>query len=163
MVIRSTVSIMFVQNVDEIIFESCCAEEIKEEVKKTKFRLQRWSSYFNYSRTRANQVEQTYIHYGDRPPLPLSLPLSASLSSSLSFSVHPSLSLFSLSLAFSLSFTLSRARARTRSLSRLLSIALVCSRVLSLRRTDIHTIGFSPSHPIPSPPLSGLLSMSRSH
>ena len=37
LVIRSTVSIMFAQNVDELIFESCCPLPIMEDVEETRY------------------------------------------------------------------------------------------------------------------------------
>ena len=39
LVIRSTVSVMFVLNIDEIIFESCCPTSVKEDVEETEYRL----------------------------------------------------------------------------------------------------------------------------
>lgn len=36
-VIRSTVSVMFVLNVDEIVFESCCPGKIKQDVEETEY------------------------------------------------------------------------------------------------------------------------------
>lgn len=39
LVIRSTVAVMFVLNVDEIVFESCCPGSIKEDVEETKYRI----------------------------------------------------------------------------------------------------------------------------
>ena len=38
-VIRSTVAVMFVLNVDEIVFESCCSPKIHEDVVETKYRI----------------------------------------------------------------------------------------------------------------------------
>jgi len=37
LLIRSTVAIMFVQNVDEVVFEACCSPDIKEEVEHFRF------------------------------------------------------------------------------------------------------------------------------
>jgi hypothetical protein len=39
LVIRSTVSVMFVLNVDEIVFESCASKKIREDVEETKYRI----------------------------------------------------------------------------------------------------------------------------
>ena len=39
LVLRSTVSIMFAQNVDELIYESCCPVPIMEDVEETKYRV----------------------------------------------------------------------------------------------------------------------------
>jgi len=39
LVIRSTVSVMFVLNIDEIVFEACCPDGIKEDVEETEYRL----------------------------------------------------------------------------------------------------------------------------
>jgi len=46
LVIRSTVAVMFVLNVDEIVFESCCPAPIREDVGETKYRIPRvqWSN-----------------------------------------------------------------------------------------------------------------------
>ena len=39
LVIRSTVAVMFVLNVDEIVFESCCPTSIKDDVEETQYRI----------------------------------------------------------------------------------------------------------------------------
>eukprot|EP00277_Geminigera_cryophila_P046957 CAMPEP_0173079934 /NCGR_PEP_ID=MMETSP1102-20130122/15625_1 /TAXON_ID=49646 /ORGANISM="Geminigera sp., Strain Caron Lab Isolate" /LENGTH=312 /DNA_ID=CAMNT_0013952723 /DNA_START=117 /DNA_END=1055 /DNA_ORIENTATION=- len=41
LVIRSTVSVMFVLNVDELVFESCCVREIMDDVEETKYRIRK--------------------------------------------------------------------------------------------------------------------------
>lgn len=43
LVIRSTVSIMFVLNVDELMYESCCPSNIREDVQSTKYRVRNMS------------------------------------------------------------------------------------------------------------------------
>ena len=69
LVIRSTVSIMFVQNVDEIIFESCSSEDIKKGVQATSFRLVRWSSMIGASRQASDKLNNAYRLYFHLPLL----------------------------------------------------------------------------------------------
>jgi len=39
LVIRSTVSVMFVLNIDEIVFDACCPVSVKDDVEETEYRL----------------------------------------------------------------------------------------------------------------------------
>lgn len=58
LVIRSTVSVMFVLNVDELIFESCCVEDIVEDVEETKYRIPRMTTdvMYNYVSAEKNSI-----------------------------------------------------------------------------------------------------------
>jgi len=72
LVIRSTVAVMFVLNVDEIVFESCCPQKIKEDVEETKYRVPK----FNLS----NHTEKLMAHhFGVYIYLPLLLFITAAV------------------------------------------------------------------------------------
>ncbi|EKX45784.1 hypothetical protein GUITHDRAFT_152566 [Guillardia theta CCMP2712] len=72
LVIRSTVAVMFVLNVDEIVFESCCPEKIKEDVQETKYRVPK----INLS----NKTEQLMAHhFGVYIYLPLLIFITAAI------------------------------------------------------------------------------------
>jgi len=70
LVIRSTVAVMFVLNVDEIVFESCCPGSIKEDVEETKYRI--------VLPKMSNTTKEIFDHYfGLYVYLPLLLVLSS--------------------------------------------------------------------------------------
>lgn len=60
LVIRSTVAIMFVQNVDEIIFESCCSREIKESLRNASYKTLHPFSVLGYSKDESLLLENRY-------------------------------------------------------------------------------------------------------
>lgn len=81
LVIRSTVSIMFVQNVDEIIYESCCSQEIKEGVQGTRFKMTSWSPFIGTNRAASEKV---IVFYG----LFVHLPVLATASFTMVYAVR---------------------------------------------------------------------------
>lgn len=60
MVIRSTVAIMFVQNVDEIIFESCCSRQVKDSLRETRYRLLDPLGKIGIKRTQTQMMDHIY-------------------------------------------------------------------------------------------------------
>merc|ERR1719199_1292316 len=62
LVIRSTVSVMFVLNIDEIVFEACCPTSVKEDVDETEYRLP--NVYKWMSPTVQHYVSHYYGVYG---------------------------------------------------------------------------------------------------
>ena len=67
LVIRSTVAVMFVLNVDEIIYQSCCPATIMEDVEETKYRVPNvlWTrkTRSNVHRKRLRAVEHYFYIY----------------------------------------------------------------------------------------------------
>eukprot|EP00293_Proteomonas_sulcata_P016749 CAMPEP_0184295004 /NCGR_PEP_ID=MMETSP1049-20130417/6018_1 /TAXON_ID=77928 /ORGANISM="Proteomonas sulcata, Strain CCMP704" /LENGTH=341 /DNA_ID=CAMNT_0026603431 /DNA_START=115 /DNA_END=1140 /DNA_ORIENTATION=- len=60
LVIRSTVAIMFVQNVDEIIFDSCCSNDIKQDLQTTQYHLFDWGSLIKMKKTTSGEINRLY-------------------------------------------------------------------------------------------------------
>jgi len=57
LVIRSTVSVMFVLNIDEIVFEACCPASVKDDVEETEYRLPSISGWMT------PKIEHYVSHY----------------------------------------------------------------------------------------------------
>mmetsp|Transcript_2991 Transcript_2991/g.4857 ORF Transcript_2991/g.4857 Transcript_2991/m.4857 type:complete len:95 (-) Transcript_2991:135-419(-) len=69
MVIRSTVSIMFVQNVDEIIFDSCCPDDIKVDLQQTRYHFSSVSQLFGVSTESYTWTSKKYVLFCHLPLL----------------------------------------------------------------------------------------------
>lgn len=65
--IRSTVCIMFVQNVDEVVYESCCPADIKNDVESTKYRSISYLQNLGMSDSASKRVGSIYVSFCHLP------------------------------------------------------------------------------------------------
>ena len=77
LVIRSTVSVMFVLNIDEIVFEACCPSSIKDDCEETEYRLPRMKGSWILQSARMEHILGHY--YGVYVHLPLLIGCSSAI------------------------------------------------------------------------------------
>lgn len=67
LLIRSTVAIMFVQNVDEVVFEACCSPDIKEEVENFRYKVD--LQHTEERQTLIDKVKRIYLLFLHLPTI----------------------------------------------------------------------------------------------